>query len=401
MTLNSYLQQVGDAWEDGRGDLLASLLSLRDPHIMSPKLQAEKADETVEEYLTSPLSDMVSNHIRALRAFSMAQWTNAFDCQCAVVSSVTKWLQGQRDENWGLGLMLVACVDLRLTALSAEKEQRQAGAPRKLDFLEKAAESIMGCFRICASDNRSAEEDSKRWGMLALVNQLFKVYFGINKLHLCRPLIRAIESSTFKDGFSLGQRVTYRYYTGRKAVFDSDYKLAEEYLTFAFEKCHRESRKNKRLILIYLTPVKMLLGYMPRRSVLEKYNLLPFWEVAQAVKVGSAAKLGEAMQKHEAFFIRCGVYIILQKLEMITFRNLFKRVYGIMQTHQLPISALLTALRCGGVTDADEDETQCIVANLISDGRIKGYISHQHQMLVVSKQNAFPKLASVAPTATS
>lgn len=34
---------------------------------------------------------------------------------------------------------------------------------------------------------------------------------------------------------------------------------AEEYLTFAFEKCHRESHKNKRLILIYLIPVKMLL----------------------------------------------------------------------------------------------------------------------------------------------
>lgn len=71
--------------------------------------------------------------------------------------------------------------------------------------------------------------------------------------------------------------------------------------------------------------------------------------------------------------------------------------YQLMGTHQLPVSALLVALRAGGLSDADEDETQCIVANLISDGRIKGYISHQHQKLVVSKQNAFPALSSVAP----
>ncbi len=35
--------------------------------------------------------------------------------------------------------------------------------------------------------------------MLNIVNQLFKIYFKVNKLHLCKPLIRAIDSSPFKD----------------------------------------------------------------------------------------------------------------------------------------------------------------------------------------------------------
>ena len=46
------------------------------------------------------------------------------------------------------------------------------------------------------------------------------------------------------------------------------------------------------------------------------------------------------------------------------------------------------------VEDVDNDETACIIANLIYDGRIKGYISHQHQKLVMSKKNAFPPLVS-------
>ena len=45
------------------------------------------------------------------------------------------------------------------------------------------------------------------------------------------------------------------------------------------------------------------------------------------------------------------------------------------------------------VEDIDEDETACIIANLIYEGHIKGYISHQHQKLVVSKQNSFPAIA--------
>lgn len=81
----------------------------------------------------------------------------------------------------------------------------------------------------------------------------------INKLHLCKPLIRAIDSSNLKDDYSMAQRVTYKYYVGRKAMFDSDYKPAEEYLSFSFQHCHRSSQRNKRMILIYLLPVKMLL----------------------------------------------------------------------------------------------------------------------------------------------
>lgn len=86
----------------------------------------------------------------------------------------------------------------------------------------------------CVSSSRAEPDDSKKWGMLNLVNQLFKIYFKvfhgsyfslqpltlllgshlnplqINKLHLCKPLIRAIDSLTFKDSFSVAQLVTYK-----------------------------------------------------------------------------------------------------------------------------------------------------------------------------------------------
>lgn len=262
-------------------------------------------------------------------------------------------------------------------------------------ILENAAECLMGCFRICAADSRASDMDTKRLGMLNLVNQLFKVYFSINKLHLCRPLIRAIDSSAYKDHFSLSQQITYRYFVGRKAMFDSDYKSADEYLTFAFENCHKMSRKNKRLILIYLVPVKMLLGYMPTRSVLEKYDLLQFWELVEAVKQGNLKTIDSVINKYESFFIKVGIYLIVEKIKILAYRNLFRKVYLIENTHQIPVSSLQAALEFTGQVDVGLDETQCIVANLIYDGKIRGYISYQHRKVVVSKQQPFPILSSL------
>ena len=243
---------------------------------------------------------------------------------------------------------------------------------------------------------RSADEDTKRLGMLNLVNQLFKVYFRINKLHLCKPLIRAIESSAFKGFFTLPEQITYKYFVGRKAMFDSDYKSAYDYLSFALRNCPPNFPQNKRLILIYLVPVKMLLGYMPKKEILERFDVLQFHELASALKEGNVRKFDQVIQKHEIFLIKCGIYLLVEKLKFIVYRNLFKRIYLIRQTHQLNLTDFLAGLQFVGETDMSLDETHCIVANLIYEGKIKGYISHSHNKLVVSKQNPFPALNTVS-----
>ncbi|XP_059469925.1 PCI domain-containing protein 2 [Neocloeon triangulifer] len=393
--LDEYLNAVYEATENADGNALGQLVSLQNPRWFV-RNRAAVNEDAVDSYLSPPVGEFVLAHMHAANSIHDSDWLKAFEHQCAMVAAITKWLQLQKDENWSLPVMHTACVELRLLALQAERVQKRSHSGAQVEFLEKAADCLMACFRICASDNRTSEEATKRWGMLALINQLFKVYFRINKLNLCKPLIRAIESSPFKEDFSLGQQVTYRYYTGRKAMFDSEYRLAEEYLEYSFQHCHIQSRKNKRRILIYLIPVKMLLGYMPKRALLEKYDLMAFWPAAQAIREGNSNGLSRAIEKHEAFFIKNGVYIMLEKLRMIAFRNLFKKVYHILNSHQIDIAALNVALKFSGVSDADMDETQCLVANLINDNKIKGYISHQHNKLVVSKQNPFPALHTVA-----
>uniref|UniRef100_A0A4W4FJP3 PCI domain-containing protein 2 n=1 Tax=Electrophorus electricus TaxID=8005 RepID=A0A4W4FJP3_ELEEL len=394
ITINQYLQQVLEAIDTRDGVFCAELLSFKHPHVANPRLQLSSPEDKCQQVLEPPYDEMVAAHLRCTYAVANHDFVEAYKCQTVVVQypSLGGTFQAHKEENWHcwrLFPMAVSCGQ-------AEQQLLKKGKGKVGDMLEKAAEQLMSCFRVCASDNRAGIDDSKKWGMLFLVNQLFKIYFKINKLHLCKPLIRAIDSSNLKDDYSMAQRVTYKYYVGRKAMFDSDFKLAEDYLSFSFQHSHRSCQRNKRLILIYLLPVKMLLGHMPTNQLLRKYDLLQFADVTKAVSEGNLLLLNEALTKHETFFIRCGIFLILEKLKIITYRNLFKKVYHLLKTHQLPLDAFLVALKMMQVEEVDIDEVQCILANLIYMGHIKGYISHQHQKLVVSKQNPFPPLSSVS-----
>ncbi|NXR97934.1 PCID2 protein, partial [Oxylabes madagascariensis] len=384
ITINQYLQQVQEAIETRDGTFCAELVSFKHPHVANPRLQLPSPEEKCQQVLESPYDEMFAAHLRCTYAVANHDFVEAYKCQTVIHIMIFF--------SRALPIMYSVALDLRIFANNADQQLVKKGKSKVGDMLEKAAELLMGCFRVCASDTRAGIEDSKKWGMLFLVNQLFKIYFKINKLHLCKPLIRAIDSSNLKDEYSMAQRVTYKYYVGRKAMFDSDFKQAEEYLSFAFEHCHRSSQKNKRMILIYLLPVKMLLV---SRYCSPKYGDLLTFSFHYPCSEGNLLLLNDALTKHETFFIRCGIFLILEKLKIITYRNLFKKVYLLLKTHQLSLDAFLIALKFMQVDDVDIDEVQCILANLIYLGHIKGYISHQHQKLVVSKQNPFPPLSTV------
>ena len=227
------------------------------------------------------------------------------------------------------------------------------------------------------------------------------MYFKINKINLCNPLKRVIENSGLKEHFPQSHQVVYKFYVGRQAMFDNDYETAAAYFQYAFEHCPARYKKNKKIILIYLLPVNMLRGYMPKANLLLKYDLQPFADIVGAVKQGNVLKFDTDMCKYEEFFIENGVYLFLEKLKMTTYRNLFKTLARLLNTAQIPIEAFVDILKYQGEADMDNDVCQCILSNLIYEGKIKGYISYKHNKLVISKdfKLAFPRLTALTTAA--
>jgi len=50
---------------------------------------------------------------------------------------------------------------------------------------------------------------------------------------------------------------------------------------------------------------------------------------------------------------------------------------------------LTSVIKATGV-DTDLEEVECILANLIANGYIKGYIAHKAKAIVISKKNPLP-----------
>ncbi|VEL35533.1 unnamed protein product [Protopolystoma xenopodis] len=297
--------------------MLARFLRCTDPHMRNNRLANPQPENIVMNHVPPPWDEAISAHLRGIWTLNKEDYEEAYACQAIILTDL-------KDDNWVLPAVIAVAVDLRRfsQALDIRSEAKHAYGGR----MEKTAQLILKLFQICASDSRTQLEDSKKLGMMGLANQLFKIYFQINRLNLCKPMIRALENMDMNEHFSLAQRVTYCYYVGRKAMFDGEFSAANRSLTFAFEHCFPSRRNNKRLILIYLIPVRMLLGTLPNAALLYKYNLKEFLGIVEAVKSGNLKKLNDELERFEPFFINSGVYLMLEKLKSITYRNLFKRV---------------------------------------------------------------------------
>jgi hypothetical protein len=236
-----------------------------------------------------------------------------------------------------------------------------------------------------------SDEGSKKIGVLYIVNQLFQMYFQLNTLRLCKNLLRPVESRNLHLVGNKGDLVTYRYYAGRLNMFEDQYDAAEENLSFAFRHCHARAVGNKKRILNYLIPVKLLRGKIPSAALLGKYGLQEYIPFVTAIKNGDLRTFNDTLKRNQDEFIRRGTYLLLEKCKTICHQNLFKRVYLILEKHQLNLNDLVRAFKWLGMDAMDLDEVECILANLIFRGYIKGYISHSKRVLVLSKKDPFPK----------
>ncbi len=123
---------------------------------------------------------------------------------------------------WGVAPLAALARSLRVVAVAADAA-RATGEQRRLD---DAARALMAAFSAAL---QGAGNKAKRGATLPIVNQLFKTYFRLDTLSICKNLIRSLEApnATPLDSFPIGQRCTYRFYTGRLAVFDENYAKAD------------------------------------------------------------------------------------------------------------------------------------------------------------------------------
>eukprot|EP00035_Acanthoeca_spectabilis_P031708 m.15410 g.15410 ORF g.15410 m.15410 type:complete len:401 (+) comp4907_c0_seq1:41-1243(+) len=394
--VGEYVRALGRASQSRDGETLGRLMSLREA---APTGSAAEIGRQCGS-LSGPMKQVGAGHLLAGLKLRSGDAVQAFANQLDVIKGMRQLLGSKEKGRWLLKPLAVVVRDLRELAYRADDSAGQN------ESTEAAMAEVREAFTACVSDRNQDVSDTLKRGALMLISSLLSISFRLNNFAIVQSYVTMIEGdrmkSLFRDqvnGFSLADRVTYKYYLGRNALFQAKYDQANDALSYAFEHCHRASQHNKRLILVYLTPVKLRLGQLPTDALLEKYNLPQFVGIAQAVRTGDLRLLQEELTTHQSFFISWGIFMTVEKLRFLAYRNLFKRVINIIVTPDakpiVPLVDIQVALNSLQERQIDLDEVECITANLIHKKYIKGYISHAQRMLVVSKKDAFPTLKNV------
>lgn len=303
---------------------------------------------------------------------------------------------------------------------------------------------------VQGADPHEAPAHSRRRGALSIVNGLLSILFSRYNTHQCNVLVSAVEHSEKSAG---GQRsilqpskhitsevVTYFYIKGRLALYGRRFDEALSCLRHAysllprFSHVNEEQCKNKFRVRFYMCIAALLVGVQIPQVVLDEDNiLLPIvLPITESIRRGDSLGLYLALETFSSTFRRRGVYLLLQQCRPLCMLMLLVRVHSCMaqleiDNSRIPLSVLLAAEQVvvsegiehrkktsasitGKKKELDEElihsHTQTSnslavsLSTIIGKGFIRGYISYEHQILVLSKAQPFPTLTQASALAS-
>ncbi|KAG5464837.1 hypothetical protein LSCM4_00279 [Leishmania orientalis] len=302
-------------------------------------------------------------------------------------------------------------------------------------------------------DADEAPEHSRRRGALSLVNGLLIILFQRYNTHQCAVLLGAVEhaekvaESSHDAGRSIlhpsrhmvSEVVTYYYYQGRMRLYERKLDEAHRILRSAYTLLppagfgNEPQRLNKERVRFFLSVAGVANGRrIPDEILRADEDLLPrlFGALTVAIERGDPVHFSAVLDRHASTFHRRGVYLILQQAKILCYLMVVARVHTAMaaipdaDNSRITIPTLLAAYtyitseesRSGkssvapkkrsrdnesvtpicearmAETVMDEDRMALWIAKLIARGFVRGYYSHEHKTLVVSKKVPFPLL---------
>lgn len=87
-----------------------------------------------------------------------------------------------------------------------------------------------------------------------------------------------------------------------------------------------------RTILKYLIPLKALKGIYPSSELYVKYGIINVYPTLfNAIQSGDVFEYEKLLESHQTLWIDLGVFILLEKLSWVCFRNLCKRIWFLFE----------------------------------------------------------------------
>lgn len=320
--------------------------------------------------------------------------------------------------GWSVPLIDFLCRTLKDLSYLAEKAYKASKEESKelsdppLKMAKVTLETVFNKSQII----KESFPDSRKLAAFYTIIHICEMFFRAGKYRMWLRYTHWVEKQ--QDGFELlpeHVKVSYYYYEGLLDLFQYHYIKAYKSLNYSIDHCKTEVGEFQSRVMRYLVPLNILFGEYPTDKELEDHKLQEYKEIATACETGNLALFEHSLEIHEEKFLQTSIYLVLEKLKNVVLRNFFQKVYnGNQGNHILQLQAVTDAynksieeskIPVGGSGEEnkgeDDDEKvsvtglEWILAGLIYKGFIKGYISHDKGLLVLSKKDAFPELRSV------
>ncbi|TFY69177.1 hypothetical protein EVG20_g3258 [Dentipellis fragilis] len=397
VTFAQYAQRVAVALRDEDGTDLAHLIRLTSPHakdlVKEFRNPTRQSLARYEGIIESPWDEIVIQYVLVTSHVAKKRSKEAFHEHTQLVNLFLRYLSSHN--GWTLPTMFIILSNLRDLAFDADVHT--SGDGPKDACMEEAARIISKAFSICITDRSTSIDMSRKWGIYFVVGLILKSYFRIRRISLSKNILRALDATPDLPPLSAypkSHQVTYRYYIGMLSFLNEDYAKSEQELTLAFYTCHIGAKNNQERILTYLIPLRLLRGHLPSRELLDRFPNLDelYTPFINTIRKGDIKGFDATLDKWERRLVDLNLWLTLEKAREICIRCLFRRVWIVSEkSNRMPISLFHCALRIAGM-DVPPEEAECLVANMIYKGYMRGYISHERQMVVLANTNTFPRL---------
>ncbi|KAJ6192936.1 hypothetical protein J3E72DRAFT_398755 [Bipolaris maydis] len=350
------------------------------------------------------------------------QFVAVYDAWKDLTSSFIKHISAGLLPPWAIFTLYFTANHLRKIAITADEQLAKISddivstVPQN-QKLEEAARVFNRIFALCLGDRNPDMSESRKWGVYCIANLQFKTYFKLKAISLSKNVVRSIEAQSDLPTFELyprAHRVTYKYYLGVLSFLQEDYAKAESSLQQAWESCYsRSQHTNRNLILTYLIPCRLITQHkIPTTSLLAEAPHLQrtFGPLVSCIKRGDLTGFDRALAEGEPEFVKQRIFLTLERSRDIALRNLLRKVYlaagfddlkegqtekDRIRKSRIPLAHFAAALRMGTAGEGsgqvvEDDEVECLLANQIYKGLMKGYISRDHGIVVMNKKGAFP-----------
>eukprot|EP00752_Nemacystus_decipiens_P011909 g10560.t1 len=287
---------------------------------------------------------------------------------------------------------------------------------------EKAQADVTGllhtAFSACLRDRSTDPAESKKSMAMHMAVVLFKHLFKINNVRMCLDLSKNIRGGK-GDAEGMASRadvVGFLYHEGRTIMRtiarDDQHQRAhaEQTLTRALQECDGNATGNRRRILASLVPLRMRMGCLPERRLLEKHNLLIYDDLCTAVRQGDLKMFSLLLKQHFFTLEISDLGTHLENCRLVVYRQVLKQIVAATGEHVLPLSVVKLGFVLRGheflVDHPDEslslsiedqelaryDELKGTLSLLINHGLIAGVIRSGNGKLQLSKKTPFPPL---------